>query len=122
RMANLLQLYCETLETLFDYLPQAAVSFDYQTDEARAHRLESIADFYAARQSLSGKLRDTAPLDRRVRPEQMFLDEKEWRQRLSGRAVIQLSPFATPEGEHDSFDAGGRPTRNFAAERADPKV
>jgi transcription-repair coupling factor (superfamily II helicase) len=121
-MEHWLPLYYETLETLFDYLPQAPVSFDYQTDEARAHRLESIADFYAARQSLSRAARSTAPLYRPVRPEQMFLDEAEWRKRLSGRTVLQLSPFATPEGERDGFDAGGRPARNFAAERADPKV
>jgi transcription-repair coupling factor (superfamily II helicase) len=121
-MEHWLPLYYETLETLFDYLPGAAVSFDYQTDEARAHRLESIADFYAARQSLSRAARGTAPLYRPVRPEQMFLDEAEWRKRLGGRAVIQLSPFATPEGAREALDAGGRPARNFAAERADPKL
>ena len=37
------------LETLFDYLPGAGVSFDHQAEEVRAHRLEAIADFYAAR-------------------------------------------------------------------------
>src|SRR5947207_1766064 len=61
-MEHWLPLYYETLETLFDYLPQAAVSFDYQADEARRHRLEAIADFYAARQSLSSAPRSTAPL------------------------------------------------------------
>jgi transcription-repair coupling factor (superfamily II helicase) len=101
-MEHWLPLYYETLETLFDYLPQAAVSFDYQTDEARGHRLESIADFYAARQSLSSAPRSTAPLYRPVRPEQLFLDETEWRQRIRGRAMVQLSPFAMPgeDGPH----------------------
>ena len=47
-MEHWLPLYYETLETLFDYLPGAAVSFDWQSEEARAHRQESIADFYAA--------------------------------------------------------------------------
>ena len=47
-MEHWLPFYYETLETLFDYLPGAAVSFDYQAGEARAHRFESIADFYAA--------------------------------------------------------------------------
>src|SRR5258708_5206611 len=65
-MEHWLPLYYETLETLFDYLPEAAVSFDYQTDEARAHRLESIADFYPARRNLdtprSSTARRTAPL------------------------------------------------------------
>jgi transcription-repair coupling factor (superfamily II helicase) len=121
-MEHWLPLYYETLETLFDYLPQAAVSFDYQADEARGHRLESIADFYAARQSLSRAPRSTAPLYRPVRPEQLFLDESEWARRLSGRAVIQLSPFSALDDTPDTFDAGARPAKDFAAERANPNV
>jgi transcription-repair coupling factor (superfamily II helicase) len=127
-MEHWLPFYYETLETLFDYLPDAAVSFDYQAAEARAHRLDSIADFYGARQSMSGRARGTAPLYRPVPPEQMFLDEAEWQKALSGRAVIQLSPFAMPEEGGavallgDAFDAGARPAKNFIAERADPKV
>ena len=39
-MEHWLPLYYETLETLFDYLPGAAVSLDHQAEEARAHRLE----------------------------------------------------------------------------------
>src|SRR6266851_4315459 len=96
-MEHWLPLYYETLETLFDYLPDAAVSFDYQAEEARAHRLESIADFYAARHSMSGRARGTAPLYRPVPPQQMFLDEAEWQKALRGRAVVQLSPFPMPE-------------------------
>jgi transcription-repair coupling factor (superfamily II helicase) len=145
-MEHWLPFYYETLETLFDYLPGAAVSFDYQAGEARAHRFESIADFYAARHSIagsmSGRARGTAPLYRPVRPEEMFLDEAEWQRALNGRAVVQLSPFAMPaESPHpdpplpglapgegiagaldEAFDAGARPARNFAIERADPKV
>src|SRR5437870_9494697 len=65
-MEHWLPLYYETLETLFDYLPQAAVTFDYQAEEARGHRLDSIADFYAARQSLAATPRSTAPLYRQI--------------------------------------------------------
>jgi transcription-repair coupling factor (superfamily II helicase) len=99
-MEHWLPFYYETLETLFDYLPGAAVSFDHQVAEVRAHRLDSIADFYAARRSLAqgadGRARATAPLYRPVKPEQMFLDEAEWQRRLQGRALVQLSPFAMP--------------------------
>ncbi|HML09362.1 MAG TPA: transcription-repair coupling factor [Stellaceae bacterium] len=123
-MEHWLPLYYERLETLFDYLPDAAVSFDYQSDEARAHRLESIADFYAARQMIatSGANNAAAPLYRPVKPEQLFIGDDEGRQVLDGRTVVQLSPFAAPEGEQVAFDAGARPARNFAAERADPKI
>jgi transcription-repair coupling factor (superfamily II helicase) len=120
-MEHWLPLYYETLETLLDYLPDAAVSSDYQAEEARGHRLDSIADFYAARQNLAATPRSTAPLYRPVRPEQLFLDEAEW-QRMRGRAVVQLSPFAAPETIADAFDAGARPAKNFAAERANPNL
>jgi transcription-repair coupling factor (superfamily II helicase) len=104
-MEHWLPFYYETLETLFDYLPGAAVSFDYQAGEARAHRFESIADFYAARHSIaggiSGRARGTAPLYRPVRPERMFLDEAEWQGALRSRVVVQLSPLPMPEeGPH----------------------
>src|SRR5258708_7289852 len=93
-MEHWLPLYYETLETLFDYLPNAAVSSDYQAEEARGHRLDSIADFYSARHSPSTTPRSTAPLYRPVRPEQLFLDETECRKRPGLRPVVQVSPFA----------------------------
>src|SRR5260370_5275707 len=135
-MEHWLAFYYERLETLFDYLPDAAVSFDYQAAEARAHRLDSIADFYAARQSMSGRARGTAPLYRPVPPPQMFLDAAEWQGALPGRAVVQLSPFSMPEeGPHpnpppqaregaavagfaDAFDPGAPPAQNFVRRRA----
>jgi transcription-repair coupling factor (superfamily II helicase) len=123
-MEHWLPLYYERLETLFDYLPGCAVSFDWQSEQARAHRLEGIADFYAARQSIaaSGANNAAAPLYRPVKPEQMFIDDEEWRNELAGRMTVQLSPFAAPDSDRDAIDAGARPAKNFAAERADPKV
>ena len=87
-MEHWLPFYYETLESLFDYLPGAAVSLDHQAAEARAHRLESIADFYSARHGISAVPRGTAPLYRPVPPPQMFLDEAEWQARLRGRAEL----------------------------------
>ena len=123
-MEHWLPLYYERLETLFDYLPAAAVSFDWQSDEARAHRLEGVADFYAARQTIakSGSSSGGAPLYRPVKPDQLFIGDDEWAGLIDARSVIQLSPFAAPEGERAAFDAGARPAKSFAAERADPKI
>jgi transcription-repair coupling factor (superfamily II helicase) len=123
-MEHWLPLYYEQLETLFDYLPGVAVSFDWQSEEARAHRLEGIADFYAARQSIaaSGASNAAAPLYRPVKPEQMFIEDDEWRDQLASRSVVQLSPFAAPESDAAAVDAGARPAKSFAAERADPKI
>jgi transcription-repair coupling factor (superfamily II helicase) len=123
-MEHWLPLYYERLETLFDYLPDAPVSFDYQSDEVRSHRLESVADFYAARQSIAaaGKSNAAAPLYRPVKPDQLFIGDAEWQAVLGARSVVELSPFAMPEGDSAAFDAGARPAKSFAAERADPKI
>src|SRR6185503_103473 len=80
-MEHWLPFYYEALETLFDYLPVAAVSLDHQAAEARAHRLDSIADFYTSRQTIGANARGTAPLYRPVPPQQMFLDDSEWQAR-----------------------------------------
>ena len=121
-MEHWLPLYYEQLETLFDYLPQAGVSLDYQVEEVRGHRLEAIADFYAARHNATPAARAGSPVYRPVRPDQLFLDSLEWQAALRGRPVVQLSPFAASENDREGFDAGARPARNFAAERADPKA
>src|SRR6266481_3836499 len=121
-MEHWLPLYYEQLETLFDYLPGAGLSFDHQADEVRDHRLEAIADFYAARHNLPAAARAGAPIYRPVRPAQLYLDNLEWQAGLRGRPVVRLSPFASPEGDGERFDAGARPARNFAIERADPNV
>jgi transcription-repair coupling factor (superfamily II helicase) len=121
-MEHWLPFYYETLETLFDYLPGAAVSFDHQAEEARAHRLEMIADFYASRQSLGPVHRGAAPLYRPVKPEQLYLDDADWQHALGGRAAVQLSPFTAQEQSSATFDAGARPAKNFTTERANPNV
>jgi transcription-repair coupling factor (superfamily II helicase) len=121
-MEHWLPLYYERLETLFDYVPGAGVSLDYQADQVRAHRLEAIADSYAARRNVTAAARAGSPIYNPIRPEQLYLDEAEWTAALRGRPVVALSPFAADQNETDAFDAGARPARNFAAERADPNV
>ncbi len=123
-MEHWLPFYYETLETIFDYLPGAAVSLDHEAEEVRADRLESIADFYAARRSLlrSKEKESTAPIYRPVPPAQLFLDDAEWQRRLGDRRVAQLSPFAAPPEASLAHDAGGRRGRDFAEARANPNL
>jgi transcription-repair coupling factor (superfamily II helicase) len=121
-MEHWLPLYYERLETLFDYLPGAGISLDYQAEEVRGHRVEAIADSYGARHNISPAARAGAPVYRPIRPDQLYLDSREWQAALGSRPVVQLSPFAADRSEGEAFDAGGRPAHNFAAERADPNV
>ncbi len=124
-MEHWLPLYYEELETLFDYLPKATiVSFDHQAEDVRATRLESIAEFYSARQSLTAaRTIDAAMLYKPVKPDLMFLNDAEWQKVLAKRPVAQLTPFPPPPGaEEHSYDAGARPGLSFAEARNNPKV
>ncbi|MEI9982058.1 MAG: transcription-repair coupling factor [Aliidongia sp.] len=123
-MEHWLPLYYESLETLFDYLPKAIISLDHRVDEVRATRLESIAEFYAARQSLTAsRTIDAAMLYKPVKPDLLFLDEAEWQRVLATRAVAQVTPFEPPPGAAvTSYDAGARPGISFAEARANPKI
>jgi transcription-repair coupling factor (superfamily II helicase) len=121
-MEHWLPLYYEELETIFDYLPSAAVTLDYQALDVRDVRLATIADFYSTRKNVTPAARGIAPVYRPVRPEQLYLDDKEWDAALGARAVASFTPFAAPEGTLHAFDAGARPSRNFAEARANPKT
>ncbi len=124
-MEHWLPLFHERLETLFDYLPDAAVTLDHQVDEAVAARLEVIAEYHEARADmLPASQREarsagtTAPPYKPVPPEQMFLDAAEWRGRLAARAVLSFAPFSAPTDALASIDAGGRRVQDFSAARA----
>ncbi len=118
-MEHWLPLFQDRLETLFDFLPDSPVLLDRHIDEARAARLEQIAEYYdnrvAARKKAFGDLQvDYKPLP----PGLLYLDEPEWEERLAGRAVCRLNPFAVPDSDRPVFEAGGRPGRDFAPERS----
>src|SRR5215469_376958 len=115
-MEHWLPLYYERLETLFDYLPEAGVSLDYQAEEVCGHRLEAIGDSYAARHNATPAARTGAPIYRPIRPDQLYLDSREWQAALRGRPVVQLSSFVADHSDDDAFDAGARPAHSFATE------
>ena len=118
-MEHWLPLFYERLATVLDYVPDAAITFDYQAEEVIGTRLESVAEFYEARKSLADA--HPAALYKPVPPERMFLDRAEFEALLAGRAVGVFTPFRAPEGER-SIDAGGRPGRDFVDARARPEL
>ncbi|MFQ6018197.1 MAG: transcription-repair coupling factor [Kiloniellaceae bacterium] len=115
-MEHWLPLFYDAMETLFDYLPGAAVTLDHQAEAARDARLETTADYYGARKSLEG-----APGGwhyKPLAPERLYLTEAEWDARLAERGVGQFSPFSAPAQRDGVFDAQGRRARDFAEVRA----
>src|SRR5262249_51665954 len=82
-------------------------------------RLGKVGIFKKARkQALAGGGR--APPYQPLPPERLYLSETEWRGRLDAEALARLTPFAVPEGQGPTIDAGTKQGRNFAAERAEP--
>ena len=123
-MEHWLPLYYETLDTLFDYVPDAAIGLDYQADEVRASREEQVAEFFAARQTLTGTRNvPAATRYKPVSPETLFIDAEEWQRIMAKRAVAQLTPFPPPpELPVKSYDGGARPGISFADARSNPKT
>src|SRR5579875_3423947 len=120
-MEHWLPLFYERLESLPDYMPEAAITFDYQADEVIATRLETIAEFYEARRSLSES--DPQTLYKPIPPDRFFLDRPALDGLLAGRATGYFTPFRSPEGAGGDgirVDAGGKQGRDFADARANP--
>ena len=112
-----LPLFYDRLDTLFDYLPDAAPIFlDSQTEKARGERWNLTIDAYEARKEAARGKGGAAY--RALPPARLYLDDGDWNSALAGRAVRRLSPLAAGSGE----DAGGRLGRSFAAERSQDSV
>ncbi|MDX2027332.1 MAG: transcription-repair coupling factor [Alphaproteobacteria bacterium] len=119
-----LGLFYSRLFSIFDYLPQAAVSFDYQADEAITSRLQQIDDFYQARLSLFQAAKRSKNKSQGGQPvvaykpapvERLYLDRAGLDKAMENRAVAMLSPFQA-EGP-TVLDAQGRRGRDFADAR-----
>ena len=125
-MEHWLPLFYERLETLFDYLPDAALALDHGADDTCEARQETIAETYAARRARAGEGRGNGEREARYRPlppDNLYLAEAEWMARIGERPVVDFSPYATPQPrEAAGLDAGGRGSRDFAPERNQPEI
>ncbi|MCB2127084.1 MAG: transcription-repair coupling factor, partial [Rhodobacteraceae bacterium] len=115
-MEHWLPFFHDRLETLFDYLPGAAVMLDDQLTPARLSRWEGIEDQYDARSEAMARKDRLDTVYKPCPPGLLYLDDGGWDAALAGHRVIQLValPQATGPGV---LDAGGRIGRNFAPER-----
>jgi transcription-repair coupling factor (superfamily II helicase) len=120
-MEHWLPLFQERMDTLFDYLGDAPVAIEPQSEDAARERFKQIADYYEARREAlehpgGGAIYKPLP------PDRLYLTEDEWGKRLDEAALARLTPFAVPDGSAGVVDAGARQGRNFAPERADTSV
>jgi transcription-repair coupling factor (superfamily II helicase) len=98
-------LFAETMETIFDYLPNASVSLDHQAEGAIEARLELIADHFAERR---GPARSGEQPYRPIEPAMLYLDQAAFDAALARGPVFGFTPFSKPDGAV-GVDVGGRP-------------
>ncbi len=116
-----LPLFHDRLETVFDYLPDAVLTLDHQTDEGVAARLAQIEEYYDARLAVMRSRQVEGPPYRPLPPERLYFTDAEWAERLHARSIGVFTPFARPEeGGTAATDAGGKPGPDFAAVRNRP--
>ena len=114
-------LFHETMETLFDYLPDATLFLDDRCTQARLARWESIADQYDAR---AEALKAKARLDSVYKPcppALLYLDDSAFERATKGREIKQLSVLPQSVGL-GVIDASGRIGRDFSPERQQEKT
>jgi transcription-repair coupling factor (superfamily II helicase) len=117
-MEHWVPLFHPTMENLLDYLPDAAVSLDHQSDEVLEARLEMIADHAQARKAVP---RDGEVPYRPLPPDRLYLDRAGWDEMLAFGPLLALSPFGRPDGA-EGIDGGGRPGPVFAQSGGGPGV
>ena len=116
-------LFYDHIETVFDYLgPKTLIALDGLLFEAMRERIDLIEDFYTsrrehaeARDTGSGDPSKSAGLYRPLPKDRLYLDEMSWDEHLAALRVRKHTPFESPE--EGVLDFGGRPARNFSAER-----
>ncbi|MDE2579771.1 MAG: transcription-repair coupling factor [Hyphomicrobiales bacterium] len=116
-MEHWLPLFYDKLDTLFDYTPGAPLLLDDHADDAAAARIAQARDYYDARREQYEA--DPASANYKpLKPETLYLQPQEWRQRIEDSRAAKITPFAVPESP-EVIDLGAQTGRSFAAERAD---
>src|ERR1019366_2506045 len=85
-MEHWLPLFQERMDTLFDYLGDAPVAIEPQSEDAARERFKQIADYYEARREAmehpgGGAIYKPLP------PDRLYLTEDEWAKRLDAAAL-----------------------------------
>lgn len=88
---NWLPLFYDKLETIFDYVPDSFLCFDYLGFDAVAERLKTIDDYYEARIKAPKKAMGEAAVYNPLPPSMLYLNEVE----LTHREAIYFSAFAS---------------------------
>ncbi len=120
-MEHWLPFFHDKLETVFDFLPHAAVMLDDAITAQRLVRFEGIADQYDARQEAMTAKSKLDTVYKPCPPDLLYLNDAAWEGAIAARRRVQFSALPQPVGPN-ALDAGGRIGRNFAPERQQENV
>ena len=119
-MEHALPLFFTDTDTLFERMPDAAVTLDEGAEAMRDARLEQVAHAYEARRAhLATAARSQLVANRPLPPARVFLDREEWDAALAARNVTTLSSEPDPAGGAPLTLAGDDPADRLAALRAE---
>jgi len=118
-MEHWLPLFHKSLDTLFDYIEATPLAIEPLAEEAAHERLAQIADYYQARKDAIDQSGGGAPY-KPLPPDQLYLGENEWRERLTKSALARLTQFSSPDTSADVIEIGAHAGHNFTAERSTP--
>ncbi|OUD10827.1 transcription-repair coupling factor [Marivivens niveibacter] len=116
-----LGFFHDRLETLFDYVPKATITFDDQIDAARDARWTMIDDAYETRKIAMSQKGRIDSVYKPAPPRTMYLDDAAWTDAVSGRRILDFKPLKQSTGL-GVIDAGGRIGRDFAPERQQENI
>ncbi|MEM8979140.1 MAG: transcription-repair coupling factor [Pseudomonadota bacterium] len=111
-----LPFFHDGLETLFDYLPNATITLDDQTDAMRDARWTAIVDQYETRQHALAQKGRLDSVYKPCPPGLLYLDDAAWTEVLAPFRQVSFVPLAQPTGP-GVLNAGGKFGRDFAPER-----
>ena len=116
-MEHWLPLFHETLETLFDHCGACLYVADGQIEAALTDRLEQVQDYYEARHEALQNAEAGRRVIKPLPPEQLYILQDEWQQRVGEQKWRSVSSFMHPDTETRAVNLEARDGHNFAAER-----
>ena len=103
-MEHWLPLFHNSIETIFDYLPDTPLALEHLAEDAAHERFTQIADYYDARREALKQ--GVTPPYKPLPPARLYFGEAEWKERLETSSLARLTPFAVPERR--VLDVGAR--------------
>jgi len=119
-----LPLFYEGMDSLFSYVPNSKISFDYHALDSYKERITQVVDFYEARKTLQESVTHnknnaafSGSVYNPIEPNELYINKEEWGSYIAGGNI--LNPFGAPEG-HRFIDMKARKGRDFSDIRAMP--